>query len=523
MSSQPLFLIVDDYDQMRSIIISNLKTLGFTNMITAQNGEDAIKKLSSNPVNIILSDWNMPQMTGLELLTWVRKDKKHQFTPFIMITAEVDRQQVEKAIASGVSDFILKPFSSGILSEKIRKNLQRTTLKQPVPTVKQPQQTKEAGPFDNSAGPELEIKPDRTLTVLAVDDVPDNLTLISGLLQNEYRVKVAPNGQRAIKICKSPDKPDLVLLDVMMPDMDGFDVIKALKADEETSDIPVIFFTAMDDPENIVRGLEAGAVDYVTKPIKPTVLRARVRNFLRYHRGYEELKNTIDTMMENSRLRDDVEHIVRHDMKSPLAAIIGTINSVGKHENITSEQLKTIEDLSYTLLNMVNLSTDLYKIETGRYQLNAKPIDIVRLAEKVVEEIRLGFSTKNVKINTKITVAGEISALGDELLCYSMLHNLTKNAAEAAPAGSAVFVTVDGGEKNIKVAIKNLGVVPESIRDNFFDKFVTMGKSGGTGLGTYSARLIAEAQNGGISMQTSEDTGTIIEVTLPASGFITAA
>jgi two-component system chemotaxis response regulator CheY len=115
MNIQPLFLIVDDYDQMRSIIISNLKTLGYSNMITAQNGEDAIKKLSSNPVNIILSDWNMPQMTGLELLTWVRKDKKYQFTPFIMITAEVGRQQVEKAIASGGTG--LGTYSARLIAE----------------------------------------------------------------------------------------------------------------------------------------------------------------------------------------------------------------------------------------------------------------------------------------------------------------------------------------------------------------------------------------------------------------------
>ncbi|QWR78189.1 response regulator [Candidatus Magnetomonas plexicatena] len=512
MSTQPLFLIVDDYDQMRRVLVSNLKTLGYTNMITASNGEDAIRKLNANPVNVILSDWNMPQMTGLELLEWVRKDKKYRFTPFIMITAEIERQQVEKAIAAGVSDFILKPFSSGTLSEKIRKNLQKTPVKTPIPTVK-PQES-EASPFDAPVSADVEIKVDTTLTILAVDDVPDNLTLISSLLENDYRVKVASNGQKAIKICQSADKPNLVLLDVMMPDMDGFDVIKELKANEETSDIPVIFFTAMDEPDSIIKGLEAGAVDYVTKPIKPTVLKARVGNFLRYHRGYEELKNTLDTMMENAKLRDDVEHIVRHDMKSPLAAIIGTINSVGKNESITQEQLKTIEDLSYTLLNMVNLSTDLYKIETGRFQLNAKPVDIVRLTEKVAEEIRLGFSTKNIKINTKIQVAGELFAFGDELLSYSMLHNLIKNAAEAAPAGSAVFITVDSGE-NIKVSIRNLGVVPESIRDNFFDKFVTVGKRGGTGLGTYSARLIAEAQNGSISMSTSEDSGTTVEVTLP--------
>ncbi|MBF0319021.1 MAG: response regulator [Nitrospirae bacterium] len=512
MSSQPLFLVVDDYDQMRRVMVSNLKSLGFTNIITSQNGADAINKLKANPVNIILSDWNMPQMTGLELLEWVRKDNNHQFTPFIMITAEIERTQVERAIASGVNDFVLKPFSVGTLSERIKRTLQRSTVKQAQPAVKAPpsEETPAASP-----APPAAAATNKALTVLVVDDVPDNLTLIANLLQKEYRVKVAPNGQRAIKICQSQDKPNLVLLDVMMPDMDGFDVIKMLKADEVTSDIPVIFLTALDDPDNIVKGLESGAVDYVTKPINPTVLQARVRNFLRFYRGYEELKNTLDTMMDNARLRDDVEHIVRHDMKSPLAAIIGTIGCVGKGENISTEQVKTIEDLSYTLLNMVNLSTDLYKIETGRFELNAKPVDLTRLIDRVVEEIRLGFTSKNIKITTKYQGGEDLTALGDELLCYSMLHNLIKNAAEAAPTGSAVFVTVSPEGENIMVAVKNLGLVPESIRDRFFDKFVTIGKKGGTGLGTYSARMIAEAQNGSISMQSSEESGTIIEVTLP--------
>ncbi|MBF0316912.1 MAG: response regulator [Nitrospirae bacterium] len=515
MSTQPLFLVVDDYIQMRSVLSSNLKALGFTNIMTAQNGEEAIRTLKNHPVNIILSDWNMPQMSGLELLQWVRQDKQHQFTPFIMITAEVERLQIEKAISAGVSDFILKPFTSGILSERIRRTLQRKNVRQSTPVAKRPQ-TETNRPQDTVSSPPEIAQKDRILTILAVDDAPDNLTVLSNLLENDYRVKVAPNGERALKICQSKDKPDLVLLDIMMPDMDGFEVIRQMKTNEDTSDIPVIFFTSLDDSKDIVRGLEAGAVDYVTKPIKPAVLVARVRNFLRYHRGYEELKSTIDTMMDNARLRDDVEHIVRHDMKSPLAAIIGIIESAGKDKNITSEQVKTIEDLSYTLLNMVNLSTDLYKIETGKFELNAKPVNILRLIDKVAGEIILGFATKNVMVKTKLQCFEDTSALGDELLCYSMLHNLLKNAAEAAPAGGTVLVTVLDSE-DVKFTIKNAGVVPEQIRDKFFDKFVTMGKQGGTGLGTYSARLIAEAQNGSISMQTSEESGTTIEVVLPSA------
>ncbi|MBF0568347.1 MAG: response regulator [Nitrospirae bacterium] len=510
--SQPIFLVVDDMAEMRSLMVSNLKTLGFSKILTAQNGEEAIRKLGTDPVNMILSDLNMPQMTGLELLEWVRMDRNHKFTPFIMITAEVGRQQIEKAIATGVSDFLLKPFSLGTLSEKIKRTLNRSAVRQ----VQSAAQAELNPVIDPTSATSAISSDNKTYTVLVVDDVPGNLALISNILQAEYRVKVAINGQLAIKICESPDKPDLVLLDVKMPRMDGFEVIRILKSNEATSGIPVIFLSAMNDPESIVKGLEAGAVGYVTKPIDRVALQARVRSFLRFYRGYEELKHTLDTMIDNVRLREDVELIIRHDMKSPLAAIIGIIGSVGRGKSMAPEQLKTIEDLSYSLVTMLNRSIDLYKIETGRFHLNAQPVDILRLTEKVADEVRLGFTAKNIKITTKSTGAEQLTALGDELLCYSMLHNLIKNAAEAAPTGSTVFVTAASGDGNtIRLAIKNLGAVPESIRVHFFDKFVTMGKKGGTGLGTYSARMMAEAQNGSISMQTSEDSGTVIEVTLP--------
>lgn len=115
------------------------------------------------------------------------------------------------------------------------------------------------------AAPETRERP----VILAVDDTPENLDVLTGLLQPAYRVRAAVNGERALRIAASENPPDLVLLDVMMPEMDGFEVCRRLKADPKTKDIPVIFLTAMTEKENTVRGLELGAVDYVTKPFNP--------------------------------------------------------------------------------------------------------------------------------------------------------------------------------------------------------------------------------------------------------------
>jgi putative two-component system response regulator len=127
-------------------------------------------------------------------------------------------------------------------------------------------------------------------TILVVDDTPDNLSLMSGLLKEEYRVRLANSGERALKAVQGDNLPDLILLDIMMPGMSGYEVCQALKADLRTQPIPVIFLTAMSAPEDEQKGLELGAVDYVTKPINPSLLLARVRNHLARRAQARELE-----------------------------------------------------------------------------------------------------------------------------------------------------------------------------------------------------------------------------------------
>jgi putative two-component system response regulator len=127
---------------------------------------------------------------------------------------------------------------------------------------------------------ELELDFVEKATVLVVDDTPDNLSLMSGLLKDDYKVKVANNGEKALKIAQSENPPDLILLDIMMPGMDGYEVCQHLKANPATRDIPVIFLTAKVEVEDEKRGLELGAVDYLTKPVSPPIVMARVKNHL---------------------------------------------------------------------------------------------------------------------------------------------------------------------------------------------------------------------------------------------------
>ena len=126
---------------------------------------------------------------------------------------------------------------------------------------------------------------DRRPTVLVVDDTPDNLKLISGLLKDAYRVKIATGGGKALALAGSEPPPDLILLDIMMPEMDGYEVCRRLKADRNTRDIPVIFLTAMTAEEDEEKGLRLGAVDYITKPYSPSLVKARIRAHLEMARA----------------------------------------------------------------------------------------------------------------------------------------------------------------------------------------------------------------------------------------------
>ena len=135
------------------------------------------------------------------------------------------------------------------------------------------------------------LEPQGRCTVLVVDDTPDNLTLMSSLLRSDYKVKLANSGERALEIVAGESKPDLILLDIMMPGMDGYEVLRRLQFNPDTEDIPVIFLTAMSASDDETVGLELGAVDYITKPINPAITLARVRNHLQVKRARDILAN----------------------------------------------------------------------------------------------------------------------------------------------------------------------------------------------------------------------------------------
>lgn len=229
-------------------------------------------------------------------------------------------------------------------------------------------------------------------------------------------------------------------------------------------------------------------------------------------------------------LKEDVERIARHDLKAPLTAIIGLPRAVLEEGGLTEPQrtaLMMIQNAAYEMMNLINLSLGLYKMETGTYTLEAHPVRVIPLLQRILAEHEGLITYRRISIRIEIDGEPDHAGLtdegpavyGEELLCYTLFSNLIKNALEACPEEGSVEITVKSGPK-VAVIISNDGEVPEEIRNRFFEKYVTYGKSGGTGLGTYSARLIAEAQGGSVSLDVSRQGRTSVAVAMDEFGSV---
>lgn len=361
--------------------------------------------------------------------------------------------------------------------------------------------------------------------VLVVDDLPENIYVLSEILVNDYQVVAATSGKKAIEIATQEPYPDIILLDVMMPEMNGYEVCRALKRDDRTCDIPVIFVTALTEEKDEEYGFNVGAVDYITKPVSPPIVRARVKTHLTLKEARETLEQQNQSLIEAAKLREDVDRITRHDLKGPLSTVIGMPALLMSKENLTSQQreiLRLIRESGYLMLDMINNSLNLYKMEMGNYPYQPERVELDELVKKVIVECDNLCSAHHVDVefqldNSSSSVENAFSVDAEELLCHSMLSNLIKNAIEASPTNGVVEVGLENLGNVTRIQVQNNGEVPEEIRDSFFDKYTTLGKPEGTGLGTYSAYMAAKTQGGDIVLDTSTPGKTILTVTLNAA------
>jgi two-component system sensor histidine kinase/response regulator len=359
--------------------------------------------------------------------------------------------------------------------------------------------------------------------VLVVDDTEANIDILVETLGSDYDVSVAMDGETAIESV-ADEKPDLILLDIMMPDMDGYEVCMKLKSNHRTSNIPIIFVTAKDQVEDESKGFELGCVDYITKPVSPSIVLARVKTQLALKQALETLQSQNTELRAAAKLREDVERITRHDLKNPLTAIFVGVSLLESDASIddddAEESLSMINEAAHDMLKMINASLDLFKMEQDLYKPKLVNVDIINIIHRIKRDLRSYISLKqsNIEVVLKdrpIDTNTTFNVSGETLLLYSMLANLVKNALEATPDAEAISISLTEKKGQAMIHIHNTGSVPKELRKNIFQKYVTFGKKGGTGLGTYSAKLIAQTLGGNISMNSSETDGTTFSIILP--------
>jgi DNA-binding response OmpR family regulator len=288
--------------------------------------------------------------------------------------------------------------------------------------------------------------------------------------------------------------------------------------------IPVVIVAANSQDADEIKGFEMGATDFIPKPVSPPLLLARIRTRLALGSVLRELEKENDLLSKNLRLREDVERISRHDLKGPLTAVINIQRMLLQGKNLAPNQIELLGQLSesaHRMLEMVNRSAGFYRMEQNMYQYVPVPVNLVKIVLQVFQEFNKLAEAKKVTcslfIGQKPTGGDEkFQVNGEDLLFFFMLSNLIKNAIEASPEKAEVLVILDDSLIPT-ISIKNQGAIPLPIREKHFERYTTHGKPGGTGLGVYSARMIAKTLGGEISFVTSESEGTTFRVSLPPS------
>ncbi|MCG8365063.1 MAG: hybrid sensor histidine kinase/response regulator [Pseudanabaenales cyanobacterium] len=367
--------------------------------------------------------------------------------------------------------------------------------------------------------------------ILIVDDAPDNLRLLSRMLvQQGYEVRSAISGAMALRAVHTIPT-DLILLDINMPKMDGFEVCERLKLDIKTCEIPVIFLSAYSNAVDKVKAFKAGGLDYITKPFQVEEVLVRVENQLTLRRLQIELQQAkadalraLDREKELSRLKSEFVSMITHDFKTPLASIQGFAGLLQAADQNLTAAVKNryfnkidaaIEHMRQLLDNVLLISG----AEVGKLQCHPKSLNLETFCRDWVETMQLSQDHQN---SIEFTCTGEYpQANVDPMLLGQILSNLLSNAIKYSPEGEPIqfdLVCQDGAAL-LRIQDNGIGIPQENLSDIFkaFHRCHNVGQIRGTGLGLAVVKKCVEAHAGQIQLESKEGVGTTVTVTLPRS------
>jgi two-component system sensor histidine kinase/response regulator len=375
--------------------------------------------------------------------------------------------------------------------------------------------------------------PSLTGSILIVDDTPANLDFLSAMLEDRnYHVRAVINGTMAFKAIQS-ERPDLILLDIRMPEMDGYEVCRRLKVDKYTADIPVIFISALDDTMDKVRAFQTGGVDYVTKPFQFEEVVARVESQLMLAQQRKE----IEMLREKDRLyfeqlgclKDEFLGMASHDLKNPIGVVMVYVDILlnnmlpGSNGSLNDPKVRSmLEKIKGAAQRMHYLVTDLLdiaKIETG-LALSMTAVQLNEFLQACFEDFEVVAQEKGIQLIFNPPETDAILNIDPQRMAQ-VVGNLLSNAIKYTPSGGCVELEALVKIDHVVINVKDTGFgIPEKDISHLFDRFYRVDNQQhraveGTGLGLSIVKSLVEQHSGTISVQSEVGHSSIFSVILP--------
>lgn len=355
--------------------------------------------------------------------------------------------------------------------------------------------------------------------VLIIDDEPIARTTFEAFLHNDgYEIQFAVNGLEGLKKLVS-FSPDVILLDVMMPGMDGFEVCQWIKSKPEYRNIPIIIVTALYSNEDLAKALDVGADEFISKPVSSLELCARVRSMLRIRKQYLELEASIQ-------LREDLANMVVHDIRSPLTIILGQSQSLIDDERLSHDLHRRADSIlsqAKRLNTFINDMLLMAKMEHGQLIPERVEVDISQLLEDTQRNFASMAENRHITLEIDLP-DGSAHAMLDIHLFPRVMDNLLSNALKFSPIGGKVilraFTNINKEQANLSLQVIDEGPgIPQRFKEQVFDKFriVELKQSGVAqiGLGLAFCKMVVEAHGGSIAVEDNSPVGSIFDVVIP--------
>ena len=498
-------LIIDESRLVREAIANIILSCGVskTNVACVESLDDAQEFCELSPISLLICTDNHNDQTPLFIHTELVNLTAQPILPLLVLSHQNENVDCSLKTTEVKHITLRRPFKR----QHVIDALFRLTTNE---IFAQNTQVKEPTSKHLAIQPSQPLQPVKP-SILVVDDESSNIDVAAGNLRECYRVIAAKSGEHALKIVNSKKHNiELVLLDIMMPEMDGYQVCAKLKSNAETANIPVIFLSAKSEVSDIKYGFDLGAVDYITKPLNGDLLRARVATHIRLKQQNTALEQQVTTLKENAKLREDIEKITHHDLKGPLNNIL--FETVRLQDKSAANSINKAVN---NVVDMINNSLNLYKIEQGIYQLSSQRVNLNQMIKDAANAMSVIAQEKSLNFNF-IGFEKTQMITGEPLLCLSIFNNLVKNAVEASQNNDEITFSLTDEMSHVSFQITNQGVIPKDLRATLFEKYSSSNHNSGTGLGTYSAKLMTEVQHGEIYFEIIDEQQTIFIVKLPS-------